>query len=101
MKDGNSMIKIIAKNFVKKDKIEEVLKLSKELVEATVKEEGCISYEMYQDVKDNTILTMIETWENKETLTSHSQSEHFQRIVPSMSAFMEKPAEMNIYNKVL
>ena len=95
------MIKIIAKNFVKKDKIEEVLKLSKELVKATVKEKGCISYEMYQDVKDNTIRTMIETWENKETLTSHSQSEHFQRIVPAMSAFMEKPAEMNIYNKVL
>ncbi|WP_160692046.1 putative quinol monooxygenase [Clostridium sp. C2-6-12] len=95
------MIKVIAKNFVKKDNVDEVLKLSKELVEATVKENGCISYEMYQDVKDNNILTMIETWENKEALTKHSQSEHFQRIVPLMSTYMEKPAEMNIYTKVL
>jgi len=95
------MIKVIAKNFVKKDKVEEVLKLSNELVQETVKENGCVSYEMYQDVKDNSILTMIETWENKEALTMHSKSEHFQRIIPMMSSFMEKPAEMNIYNKVL
>jgi quinol monooxygenase YgiN len=44
---------------------------------------------------------MIETWDNKEALKSHLTSEHFQRIVPAMSVFMEKPVEMNIYNKVL
>ena len=95
------MLKVIAKNFVKKDKVEDVLKLTKELVEATVKENGCISYEMYQDEKDENILTMIETWENKEALKVHATSEHFQRIGKAMSIFMEKPAEMNIYNKVL
>jgi len=101
MKGGNNMLKVIAKNFVKKDKVEDVLRLTKELVEATVKENGCISYEMYQDEKDENILTMIETWENKEALKLHVTSEHFKRIAPSMSVFMEKPAEMNIYNKVL
>jgi len=95
------MIKVVAKNFVKQDKVEDVLKIAKELVESTVKENGCISYEMYQDEKDNNILTMIETWDNKEVLKSHLTSEHFQRIVPAMSVFMEKPAEMNIYNKLL
>lgn len=95
------MIKVVAKNYVKKDNVDEVLKLSKELIEETVKENGCISYEMYQDVKDNNILTMIETWENKEVLIKHSQSEHFQRIVPLMSTHMEKPADTNMYTKVL
>jgi len=101
MKGGNNMIKVVAKNFVKQDKVEDVLKIAKELVELTVKENGCISYEMYQDEKDNNIITMIETWDNKEVLKSHLTSEHFQRIVPAMSVFMEKPVEMNIYNKVL
>jgi quinol monooxygenase YgiN len=95
------MIKIVAKNFVKKDKVEEVLKITKELVEETIKENGCISYEMYQDVNDNSILTMIETWEDREALIAHSKSEHFQRAIPIMSVLMEKPAEMNIYTKVL
>ena len=84
-----------------KDKVEEVLKLAKELVEETVKENGCISYETYQDIKENNILTMIETWDNKEALSMHLKSEHFQRINPIMSTFMEKPAEMNMYNKRL
>ena len=95
------MIKVVAKHFVKEDNIIDVLKLSKELVEATVNENGCISYEMYQDEKDKKILTMIETWEDKEVLKAHSISKHFQRIVPTMAVFMEKPTEMNIYNKVL
>ena len=38
---------------------------------------------------------------NLEALKLHVTSEHFKRIAPSMSVFMEKPAEMNIYNKVL
>jgi|UPI00034C62EC quinol monooxygenase YgiN len=101
MKGGDNMIKIVAKNFVKKENIDEVIKLSKELVDETIKEEGCISYEMYQDVNDNSILTMIETWENRDVLAKHSKSEHFQRIVPMMSTHMEKPAEMNIYTKIL
>ncbi|MDR3596114.1 putative quinol monooxygenase [Clostridium sp.] len=95
------MIKVVAKNFVKKDKVEEVLKLAKELVEETVKENGCISYEMYQDIKENNILTMIETWDNQEALSMHLKSEHFQRIIPIMSTCMEKTAEMNMYNKIL
>ena len=95
------MIKVVVKNFIKKDNVQDVLNLAKELVEKTVKETGCISYEIYQDEKDNNILTMIETWENKEALTIHSKSEHFQRIVPAMSVFMEKAGEMNLYNKVL
>lgn len=95
------MLKVVAKNYVKKDNVEEVLKLSKELIEETVKENGCLGYEMYKDVKENNILTMIETWENKEALTNHSQSEHFKRITTLMSNYMEKPAEMNIYTKAL
>ncbi|MBK1813756.1 antibiotic biosynthesis monooxygenase [Clostridium sp. YIM B02505] len=95
------MIKVVAKHYVVSDKIEELLELSKELVAATVKEEGCISYGMYQDIKDNTILTMIEEWESSEALKKHMESEHFKAIVPKMAGFMEKPAELNIYSKVI
>lgn len=77
MKGGDNMIKIVAKNFVKKENIDEVIKLSKELVDETIKEEGCISYEMYQDVNDNSILTMIETWENRDVLAKHSKIRTF------------------------
>ncbi|MDT8718366.1 antibiotic biosynthesis monooxygenase [Clostridium sp. 19966] len=95
------MIKVVAKNYVKEEKIEEFLKLAEELIEITRKnDEGCISYELYQDLQNKGILTMLETWENGEALKKHSQSEHFTRIVPMLSQFSEKPGETNMYNKV-
>lgn len=95
------MIKVVAKNFIKKDKIEEVLEHIKELVAITVKEEGCIKYEIYQDENDKSILTMIEEWESKEALNNHMASEHFKRIVPIIGRFSEKAGEINLYKKVI
>ena len=94
------MIKVVAKHFVKEDKINEFLELGKNLVDATVKEDGCIKYELFQDAKDSKILTMIEEWEDKTALDKHMASEHFREIIPILSSFMEKPAEMNLYSKV-
>ncbi|MBC8060658.1 MAG: antibiotic biosynthesis monooxygenase [Clostridiaceae bacterium] len=94
------MVKVVAKHFVKEDKINEFIELAKNLVEATVKEEGCIEYKLFQDLKDSKILTIIEEWEDKTALDKHMDSEHFIEIVPILSSFMEKPAEMNLYKNL-
>ena len=54
------MIKVVAKSYVKNDKLGKALELSKEMVEKTVKEEGCIKYELFQDVKNPKTLIIIE-----------------------------------------
>lgn len=95
------MIKVIAKNFVKEDRVNKVLEIAKELVAATLKEEGCINYEMYQDVKNPQELIFVEEWKSIEALNAHMASEHFTRIVPSMSEHMDKKPEMNICKKLL
>ena len=43
------MVKVVARNLVKKDKVDAFIELAKELVEETRKEEGCIKYELFQD----------------------------------------------------
>jgi len=95
------MVKVVAKNFLVGDKIGEFIELSKELVQATRKEEGCITYEMYQDEKDSTIITMIEEWESRESLDKHLQSEHFTRIVPMLGKLMVKVTDINVYIKLI
>lgn len=95
------MIKVVAKNFVKEDKVDEVLELYKELVELTRQEKGCIKYELYQDEKDSKILTMVEEWESREALENHFKAEHFVRIVPQVKKYMAKEADLNIYNKLI
>ncbi|WP_411680815.1 putative quinol monooxygenase [Clostridium thailandense] len=95
------MIKVVAKSYVMEGKFEEYMNLCKELVEKTREEEGCIKYEVYQDEKCSTILTIIEEWESREALDKHMVSEHFKRIVPILGKFRAKQSDVNVYNKVI
>ena len=94
------MIKVVAKGYFYEDKIETAIKIYEELVEKTRKEEGCISYCLYRDIKDSSILTMIEVWESQEALDKHMKTEHFTKLVP-MIGKLRKSSELNIYELVL
>jgi len=94
------MLKVVARGFFYEDKVDEAINLYEELVRETQKEIGCISYNLYQDLNDRTILTMLEEWEDTECLESHLKSEHFQRIVPEISK-LRKSFEINKYKLVL
>lgn len=96
------MIKITAKSFIKQDKLQEFIDLASQLVQETnSKDEGCISYELFQDVNAPCTMTFIEEWEDKEALDKHMASNHFTEIVPLLGAFSEKPGENNIYKKII
>ena len=94
------MIKVVAKSFAKPDKLDRILELSAEMVEKTVKEEGCIKYELFQDIKAPEVLVIIEEWESEEALSRHMASEHFTRIVPQLNELREKASEVNILKKL-
>ena len=92
------MIKITAKHFVKQDKIDAFIELGKLLVSETNKnDDGCISYELYQDTSDPKILTIIEEWEDQDTLDRHCASKHFKEIAPQFGELCEKAADVNFY----
>lgn len=96
------MIRIVAKNFIKKEKVDEFIEYAQKLVEATVRlDEGCIQYELCRDVDDPTVMAMIEAWEDQESLDAHIRSEHFQMIVPILHKFSSKPGEMSKYHKIV
>ncbi|WP_291637782.1 putative quinol monooxygenase [Clostridium sp.] len=94
------MIKVVSKGFFYDGKTEKAIELYEELVGKTRKEKGCISYNLFQDNTDKTILTMIEEWENKESLDNHFNTEHFKRLVPIIGT-LRKNSELNIYELVL
>lgn len=94
------MIKVMAKSFAKADKLEEILKLTREMVEKTVLEEGCIKYELCQDIKEPEIMIILEEWESEEALNRHMVSEHFKRLIPQINEMREKPSEINICRKL-
>lgn len=94
------MIKIVAKNYIKADKVQEIIALAKKLVQETIqKDKGCIRYELFQDLSNPQILTFIEEWENKEALDRH-MSKHFKEIVPYVAECSEKTGETSLYQKL-
>ena len=60
------MTKVVAKQIVKENQIDNFISIAKELVAATLQEEGCISYALCQGTDDDKVLTFIEEWQNQE-----------------------------------
>lgn len=61
-----------------------LLEAAKELTAHSVKEAGCIAYDVFQSATRPDVLMICETWENLNDLTNHEKSEHFVRLVGKM-----------------
>ena len=92
------MIKIIAKNVIKEGMTEDFKKTARPLIEASQNEEGCISYDLYEDIGDQNVLTFIEEWKDEAAIDTHNNSKHFKEIVPLLGAFRES-SEVRLYKK--
>ncbi|MDF3003259.1 MAG: putative monooxygenase [Bacillota bacterium] len=93
------MIKVVAENKIKQNKIDEFLTLAARLREATnTKDEGCIHYDLYQDFEDPSVLTFLEEWESMEALEKHIAADHFKEIVPQFEPLVERKA-MRLYKQ--
>ncbi|WP_368490908.1 putative quinol monooxygenase [Clostridium sp. BJN0013] len=93
------MIKIVAKNILKKDQREKFIKLAEELIEKSRQEAGCISYGLFEDINDNSILTFIEEWEDSKAIEKHNNTEHFKRIIPLL-AELRVDKKSNLYKEI-
>lgn len=63
-----------------------LIDLATELVELSLHDRGCISYDLYGSLTNDDHLMIVETWGNRQDLNSHMASEHFKRIVPQLQA---------------
>jgi len=94
------MITIIAKCLLKDGLKEKFKKTAIELIESSRKEDGCISYNLYEDLNNENILIFIEEWKDKEAINSHNNSEHFKRIVTELSELYLMDPEISLYKVV-
>ncbi len=59
--------------------------LTKELVELSLAESGCVAYDLFQSETRPCVLMICETWLDEQALESHNQTEHYKRLVPQMA----------------
>ncbi|MBD5298998.1 MAG: antibiotic biosynthesis monooxygenase [Bacteroides sp.] len=58
-----------------------------DLVAFSLKDKGCIDYDLYESKTNNDRLMIIETWASKEDLKAHMDTDHFKRLVPELEKY--------------
>lgn len=71
------MIYVIAELRVKPGTADKAIAAARASVAETVKENGCISYDMHRSVTDLARLVLVERWESREALARHMETPHF------------------------
>lgn len=69
--------------------VEKILPIARDMVAATLKEEGCIHYSFAQDVSEPSLIHISERWRGEDELNAHFQTSH-------MASFNEAANEMTI-----
>lgn len=62
------------------------LEIAKELVEKSLKDKGCIAYDIFESATREDVLMICETWKDAESLSAHEKAEHFVTLVPKLQA---------------
>jgi quinol monooxygenase YgiN len=67
---------IVARIEANSDKIELVKAELRKLIEPTVKEAGCIQYDLHQDNENPAVFLFYENWESRELWQEHMNNTH-------------------------
>lgn len=95
------MFLIIAKHGVRVDKINDFINSIEPLIKETNQNhEGCIRYELFQDLDNPCSLTMIEVWENQIALDKHKETNTFKDTLPVLEKCLIKPVQINKYHRI-
>lgn len=81
--------------FIKVDssKRSEVLEAARRLTAASLLQDGCIAYDVFESATRPEVLLICETWRDRTALDAHSASEVFVREVGVMTSLAEMKLE--------
>lgn len=72
----NKALTIVARIEAKQECIDTVKSSLVSLIEPTLKEVGCIQYDLHQDNENPAVFIFFENWESRELWQAHMQSAH-------------------------
>jgi len=63
-----------------------VAETAKELVAASLKDEGCIAYDLFESSTRPDVMMICETWKDEAALAAHEATPHFTTLVPKLES---------------
>lgn len=71
------MIYVVATLGVKPEKRADFLENARDVISATRREPGCISYDLTSSITEPNEFVFVERWESREALSGHFEAAHF------------------------
>ncbi|HEY5575418.1 MAG TPA: putative quinol monooxygenase [Clostridiaceae bacterium] len=94
-------MKLVSKRIIKEGKTDDVIHVFNGLAGPSRAENGCLSYELFQDQKDPRVFLIIEEWADQLALDAHKKTDHFLNLIPVLDELTEKKLDFNLCNKVV
>lgn len=73
----------------------------KKLVNASVKEDGCLAYELYQYKDEPTRYVIEEEWSDEEALARHMETPHYKYFIHIAPVLLVTPAEVKELTRLI
>lgn len=85
----DKQLPLIVKFEVKDEKLAFVKNELMKILEPTRKENGCLLYELHQDLDDPNILMFYEIWETREAWKAHDNKQHILDFKKAIEGFVD------------
>ena len=97
---SNDTLRVVARLHAKPGKEAELRSLLIGLIEPTHKEEGCITYEMLENIEDPADFTFVEEWTDESRLAAHFETDHIQNALSKFPDLLATELDVGKYRKV-
>ncbi len=92
-----SKVTVVAK-LVAKDGLESRVKTELlKMVEETLKEDGCLNYDLHVALDDPRVYLFYENWESKAALDKHMQTAHFIHLSSLVAELFSEHPEIKLF----
>jgi quinol monooxygenase YgiN len=93
-------VTVIARLQAKKGMEAQVRRECVALIAPSRKEEGCISYDLYQSTDDPTVFIFFENWLSREHVEKHLEMPHCLKFDQRTQGMLARPEEITFLEKV-
>ncbi|CAF1527900.1 unnamed protein product [Rotaria magnacalcarata] len=92
-----SDIHYIVDIYIKLESVEKVRAMLLKIVQDSRNQDGCMEYELFENLNDQSNFMFIETWGNEAAFENHSQSDHIQQASLDINSYLAKATDIKRY----
>ena len=76
---------------------DELVTIARELTAASLRDEGCVAYDLYESATRRDVLLICETWQDEASLAAHAHQPHFTVLVHRLRELGEMKTEKFVF----